>query len=303
MVLDGQHIAYVVRQIYEALAEHFTEEDIQYQYRYMSCEILKPGTGVTVCAMLFGLHQQIQRVHRETTFSDILVKFVAVARLKRKRNDGHIDPLTGDEIHLIMQNVGLVQEDADNEASTKVTVHHVGEVWNEMPLAAVLPSQTLHELVFSCRQTIQSDIGGVWQRSVQQSRVTGSITFSSNVRTNWITKDHYQQAVSGSTGTLTLPPAFDLWNGWQNQSSMEWLLHIKSMHTCGNSSCDIESQYTCYTRITTWCILHRVCYAIVVFCSLTLATSALSFHFRKVHSSAETVFEKRLKVGLLEYFS
>ena len=70
---------------------------------------------------------------------------------------------------------------------------------------------------------------------------------------------------------------------------MEWRLHIKSMHNRGNWSCDIESQYTSYTKIKTWCILHRVCYAIVVFCSLTLATSALSFRFRKVHSSAGTV--------------
>ena len=61
------------------------------------------------------------------------------------------------------------------------------------------------------------------------------------------------------------------------------------MHTCGNRSCDIKSQYTCYTKMTTWCILHGVCYAIVVFCNLTLASSALSFRFRKVHSSARTV--------------
>ena len=170
-----------------------------------------------------------------------------------------------------------------------MTVDHVGRVWIEMPPVVVLLSQTLRELVFCCRQTIQPDIGGVWQPSVQQSRVTGSITSSSNGRRNWITKNRYQQAVSGSTGILTLPRAFDLRNGWQNRSSMEWRLHIKSLHTCGNWSCDIESQYTCYTKITTWCILHRVCYAIVVFCNLTLATSALSFRFRKVHSSAGAV--------------
>ena len=41
VVLGGEHIGYVVRQIYEALAEQFTEEDIQYQYRFMSCEVLK----------------------------------------------------------------------------------------------------------------------------------------------------------------------------------------------------------------------------------------------------------------------
>ena len=96
---------------------------------------------------------------------------------------------------------------------------------------------------------------------------------------------------------------FDLRNGWQNQSSMEWPLHIRSMHHCGNWSCDVESQYTCYTRITTWCILHRVCYAIVVFCSLTPATSALSLRFRNVHSAAETVLVKRVKVRLFEYSS
>ena len=207
----------------------------------MSCEILKAGTGVTVCAMLSGLQQWIQRVHGETTLSEILAKIIAVAHLKRKRNDGHIDPLTGDEIHLIMQKVGLVREEADDEADTKVTVDHVGEVWIEMPLVAVLSSQTLCELVLCCRQTIQPDIGGVWQPSVQGSRVTGSITCSANVRRNWITKRRNQQAVSGVTATLTLPRALDLRNAWQNRSSMVWLLHIKSMHTCGNWSCDIKS--------------------------------------------------------------
>ena len=255
----------------------------------MSCEILKAGTGLTGCAMLSGLHQRIQRVHGESTLSEILAKFIAVARLKRKQNDGHIDPLTGNEIHPIMQNVGLVHEEADDEADTKVTVDHVGEVWTEMPPVAVLPSQTLRELVFRCRQTMQPNIGGVWQLSVQQSRVTGSITSSSNVRRNWITKNRYQQAVSGSSGTLTLPRAFDLRNAWQHRSSMEWRLHIKSIASRGNWSCDIESQYTCYTKITTFCILHRVCYSIVVFCSLTLATRAWSFRFLKVHSSGGTV--------------
>ena len=269
----------------------------------MSCETLKAGAGVTACAMLSGLHQRIQRVQGETRFSVILAKFIALARLKRKQNDGHIDPLRGDKIRLIMQNVGLVQEKADDEASTKVTIDYVGKVWIEMPPIAVLPSQTLRERVFSCRQTMQPYIGGLWQPSVQQSRVTGSITFSSNVRRSWITKHHYQQAVSGSTETLTLPRAFDLRNGWQNQSSFGWLLHIKSMHTCSHWRCDIDSQYTCYTRITTWCILHRVCYTIVVFCSLTLATSALLFPFWEVHSSAETVLQKRVKVGLSEYSS
>ena len=43
---------------------------------------------------------------------------------------------------------------------------------------------------------------------------------------------------------MTLPRALDLRNGWQNRSSMEWHLYIESMHTCGNWSCDIESQYT-----------------------------------------------------------
>ena len=109
VVLGGQHIGYVVRQIWEALTEHFTEEDIPYQYRYMSCGLLKAGTGVTVWWMLSGLHKQIQRVHGVTTFSEILAKFIAVARLRRKQNDGHIDPLTGDEIHRIMQNVDFVQ--------------------------------------------------------------------------------------------------------------------------------------------------------------------------------------------------
>ena len=142
----------------------------------------------------------------------------------------------------------LVHEEADDEADTKVTVDRVSEVWIEMPPVVVLPLQTRRELVFCCRQTIQPDIGGVWQPSVQQSRVTGSIISSSNVRRNWITKNRYQQAVSGSTGTLTLPRAFDLPNGWQKRSSMEWRLHIKSMQTCGNWSCDIESQYTCYTE-------------------------------------------------------
>ena len=221
VVLGGQHIAYVVRQIYEALAEQFTEEDIPYQYRFMSCEVLKAGTGVTVCAMLSRLHQRIQRVHGQTTFLEILAKLIAVARLKSKRNDGHIDPLTGDKIHPIMQNVGLVHGEADDEADTKVTVDHVGEVWIELPLVVVLPSQTLRELVFRCRRKIRPDIGGVWQPSVQQSRVTGSITSSSNVRRNRITRNHYQQAVFRSTGTLTLPRAFNLWNGWQNGSNIE----------------------------------------------------------------------------------
>ena len=160
VALGGQHIAYVVRQIYQALGEQFTEEDIPYQYRFMSCEVFKAGTGVTVCAMLSGLHQRIQRVHGETTFSEILAKFIGVARLKRKRNDGHIDQLTADEIHLIMQNVGLLHEKANDEADTIVTVGHVGEVWIEMPPVVFLPSQTLRELVFCCRQTMQPDIGG-----------------------------------------------------------------------------------------------------------------------------------------------
>ena len=172
VVLGGQHIAYVVRQISEAPAEQFTEGDIPYRYRFMSCEVLKAGSGLTVCAMLSGLHQPIQRVHGETTFSEILAQLIAVARLRRKRNDGHIDPLTGDEIHLIMQNVGLVHEEADDEVYAKVTVEQVGEVWIERPLVVVLPSQTLRQLFFRCRQTRQPDIGGVWQPSVQQSRVT-----------------------------------------------------------------------------------------------------------------------------------
>ena len=227
VVLGGQHIAYVVGQIYEALAEQFTEEDIPYQYRFMSCEVLKAGTGVTVCGMLSGLHQRIQRVHGETTFSGILARSIAVARLKGKRSNGHIDGLTGDERNHIMQNVGLAHEEADDEADTKVTVDHAGEVWIEMPPVVVLRSQTLRELVFCCRQTMQPDIQGVWQPSVEQSIVRGSITSSSNVRRNWRTNNRYQQAVSGSTGTLTLPRAFDLRNGWQNGSSMEWLLHIE----------------------------------------------------------------------------
>ena len=111
VVLGGQHIAYVVRQIYGAQAEELTEEDIPYQYSYIICKILKAGTGVTVCAMLSGLHIQIQRVHGETTFSEIRAQLIALARLKRKQNDCDIDPLRGGEIHLIMQSLGLVQED------------------------------------------------------------------------------------------------------------------------------------------------------------------------------------------------
>ena len=163
-----------------------------------------------------------------------------------------------------------------------------------MPPVAVLPSQTLCELVSFCTQTVQPNIGRLWHFSVQQSEVKGSKTFSSNVLGNGITKNCYQQAVSGSTGTLTLLRAFYLRNGAQNQSSMEWLLDIKSTHTSGNWGCNIESQYTCYNRITTWCILHRVCYANVFFCSLTLATTALSFHSRKVHDFAEPFLEKRV---------
>ena len=85
----------------------------------MSCEILKAGTGETVCAPLSGLHQRIQRVHGETTVSKFLAKYIAVALLKKKRNDCDMDPLTGDQIHFIVQKVGLVQEDGIDNIFTK----------------------------------------------------------------------------------------------------------------------------------------------------------------------------------------
>ena len=55
VVREGQHIAHMVRQIYEALAEQFREEDIPYHYRFKSCEVLKAGTGLIICAMLTPL--------------------------------------------------------------------------------------------------------------------------------------------------------------------------------------------------------------------------------------------------------
>ena len=46
-----------------------------------------------------------------------------------------------------------------------------------------------------------------------------------------------------------LPHAFDMRNGWQTHNSLEWPLHIKSMHTVIRWSFDVESHYRCYKTI------------------------------------------------------